>query len=603
MVMRILAPLVAALVPLVITPGILHYFDITPKVIILLFGVSLMLLLVGANLHNLFTFLATAFGRWFAALLAVQWILLAIATALSAEPWLALNGSSWRRYGLISQTAVFVFALLTAAWLYQSGANQRTLLRAVSWAGGIAAISGIAQYFGIDPLLPARAYQMGDWQFTIVRPPGTLGNAGYFAAWLLAVVFSSVALAAIETSRWLRVVALTSAALSAVAIVLSGTRAAWLGLAVGCLILGVYKRAFAIACGVAIIVLIVFLISPAGLMLRARLHWSSEDPRGGARLLLWRDTLHMAVAKPVVGFGPEAFVTEFPRFESLELARSYPDFYHESPHNIWLDALVSGGPAAALGLAGMALLGLYAALKGKAIALGAGLVALLVCQQFTVFIVPTLLTFYLLIAVLIAVPHGSSLVSSLRSWQVRDLPYYVLALIFALYGIQLLVSDRALQIAHDRISAGNPERAAEAYRTVLRWQPAGSSADLDYSVQMSALAARTPVFLTRAEAFQQALDSGSRATATAGDRQNAWYHLATLLAAQNDAAGVERALRNAIDWAPNWFKPHWTLAQLLDITGRHREAVQEAELAARSNGGKNPEVANTLKTITNETHP
>ena len=31
-------------------------------------------------------------------------------------------------------------------------------------------------------------------------------------------------------------------------------------------------------------------------------------------------------------------------------------------------------------------------------------------------------------------------------------------------------------------------------------------------------------------------------------------------------AGVEHALRNAIAWAPNWFRPHWTLAQVLALT-------------------------------------
>ena len=42
--MHYLVPLVVALVPLVITPGLLAYFDITPKIAILLFGVSLGLL-------------------------------------------------------------------------------------------------------------------------------------------------------------------------------------------------------------------------------------------------------------------------------------------------------------------------------------------------------------------------------------------------------------------------------------------------------------------------------------------------------------------------------------------------------------------------------
>src|SRR5207253_2561350 len=110
--------------------------------------------------------------------------------------------------------------------------------------------------------------------------------------------------------------------------------------------------------------------------------------------------------------------------------------------------------------------------------------------------------------------------------------------------------------------------------------------------QMAALATRTPIFRTRQAAWQQALQAAARATQTAEDRQNAWYNLATLLAAQNDSQGVERSLRNAIDWAPNWFKPHWTLAQLLELTSRHQEALAEAAAAVRMN--EDPEVIGTL---------
>ena len=86
-----------------------------------------------------------------------------------------------------------------------------------------------------------------------------------------------------------------------------------------------------------------FYFSPAGLKLRARGQWELEDLRGGARLLLWRDSLRMARERSLLGFGPDTFGVEFPRYQSVELSRAYPDFYHESPHNIFLDALVSQG--------------------------------------------------------------------------------------------------------------------------------------------------------------------------------------------------------------------------------------------------------------------
>src|SRR5260370_14815205 len=76
--------------------------------------------------------------------------------------------------------------------------------------------------------------------------------------------------------------------------------------------------------------------------------------------------------------------------------------------------------------------------------------------------------------------------------------------------------------------------------------------------------------------------------------QNAWYNLAAFYAARNDAGSAEKSLRAAIAHAPNWFKPHWTLAKLLEATGRLPEALVEAEMAVTLDGGQHPEVAETL---------
>jgi len=48
---------------------------------------------------------------------------------------------------------------------------------------------------------------------------------------------------------------------------------------------------------------------------------------------------------------------------------------------------------------------------------------------------------------------------------------------------------------------------------------------------------------------------------------------------------VERCLRDAIDAAPNWFKPHWLLAQVLARTNRQNEAILEARRSSRNATG------------------
>ncbi|HEV2688999.1 MAG TPA: O-antigen ligase family protein, partial [Bryobacteraceae bacterium] len=454
-----------------------------------------------------------------------------------------------------------------------------------------------------DPLLPAQAYQAGEGSFIIVRPPGTLGHADYFAAWLVVVTSLALALEQMEDDKWRKRGAVAVAALSALAIVLSGTRSAILGLAVGAIAFAVLRRsriqARTVAIGLALAAAaVLFYYSPPGAKLRARVYWSLDDPRGGARLLLWRDSWRMAANHPWNGFGPETFATEFPRFESIELARAYPDFYQESPHNIFLDALTAQGFPGLLPLLALCALGLWAATRAPT-PLAAGFVAALVCLQFTVFIPATALYFYLLLALLVVTGFPTTPVAESPSGLVRWLlPVgWIVSLTLAFFAVQLIAADRALQVAQREIATGNTAKAAQAYRAFLAWNPPGSGADLDYSRAMAQLAYRTNVFATRLAARQQALEAGVRATSTSGDRQNAWYNLALLFAAENDTRSVEHSLRNAIAWAPNWFKPHWTLAQLLEMTGRHGEALLEAAAAVERDGGHDPEVLETLRKL------
>jgi O-antigen ligase len=603
--MRLLVPLTAALVPLLITPGTLAYFDVTPKIAFLLIATALILLYRAENMRNITAILSAKPGRWWVALLATQWLSSAIATASSTHPSLSLHGGNWRRFGFLSETGVLLFVLFAGAWLAWDRNNVRTLLRASSAAGALAALYGIAQYFGWDPLLPNNAYQAGEGSFTIVRPPGTLGHADYFGAWLLIIAFLSLALERLEHNKWMKLAAWSTTILAVFAIVLSGTRSAMLGLLIGAIVFLIAgrPRVRARAIGLSLAVLTAFALfffAPPGAKLRARLHWSLEDVRGGARLLLWRDSLRMAAHRPIQGFGPETFVTEFPRFESVELARAYPDFYHESPHNIFLDPFTSRGvigllPFVALcGLGGWAVFLLLRRRDLLAAPLAGALVASLVCQQFMVFIVPTALYFYLLLAIFVALATPTTAQQPSRN---RWYPPFacVAAILLTVFTVRLLVADAALALVDRRVAAGDAAGAAEAYRTVLKWQPSGAGSDLRYSHAMQQLAVRTPLFASSLMARQEAFKAGIEATRISEDRGNAWYNLANLFAAANDPASVEHCLRNAIAWAPNWFKPHWTLAQLLDLENRHNQALSEAAQAVQLDAGHDPEVTETLK--------
>jgi hypothetical protein len=92
----------------------------------------------------------------------------AVSCAVSGTPALSVFGSTWRRFGLVAQCAVLLLAWTVAA----SPAPGRVLVRrAIVFASAAAAVFGIAEYFGWDPLPPASAYHIGEGIWTIVRPP------------------------------------------------------------------------------------------------------------------------------------------------------------------------------------------------------------------------------------------------------------------------------------------------------------------------------------------------------------------------------------------------------------------------------------------------
>ncbi|MGD1093073.1 MAG: O-antigen ligase family protein, partial [Bryobacteraceae bacterium] len=347
--MTVLLPVVAALVSLLILPGWSFWFDVIPKVVVALLGAAL-----ACVLFRDWPAFRQPRVKWFGVLATFQAVTLLLGTVFSTHPQLSILGSTWRRSGLFAELAVLLLGAAAAAHFAKDRTRVRFFLRVTALAAIPASIYGIVQYFGFDPWIPASGYHFGEGSFMIVRPPSTLGHAAYFATYLLYAAFAGVALALSETNRTWKILAIAISSLATCALVLTGTRAALAGLLTGILWLAVRQRLSRtwLTGAAAMLVLIGgFYLAPAGERLRARVHWSTEDPLGGGRLWLWRDTLHMAGARWLRGYGNETFALEFPRYQSIELGRAYPDFYQESPHNIFLDALASRG---VLGLLAMA---------------------------------------------------------------------------------------------------------------------------------------------------------------------------------------------------------------------------------------------------------
>ena len=567
------------LIALILVPGLLFYFDVVPKVTILLAATSI-LLPVAARRGALARGALPTVGLLYA-------FSLVLSSTFSSHPALSWFGTNWRRYGALTQIAVLLFA-----WSVTAVRRRRTILRAIAVATAVASVYGIVQFAGHDPLLPVSAYHVGEGVWTIVRPPSTFGYASYFATWLVMAVFLGIALASAEESRFWRSAARVTCALAVAAMLLTGTRAAMIGLAVGGAV-WLYRRGVRIrprtlaVSGALALAAAAFYWSPAGWQLRSRARWFVEDPWGGSRLMLWRDSLRMGLSHPLLGFGPEVFGAEFPHYQSLELARAYPDFAHESPHNILLDALVSQGFPGMILLAALLALGLRTRDPALAAALAAGIAS----QQFTVFTVPTALLTFTTIALAAPLPGMLPVAVSGRRAAFALSP---ISLVLVYCALRLPVADAALARAQAALSTGDSRAADASYARYARWKLPGATAAIWYSRTLSELAAHTADPVRRISILVRSGTAALEATTSAEDPFNAWYNAAQLAAVRNDTAGTERALRAAISASPNWFKPHWTLARLLAIEGRRDEALGEAALALRLDAGKDAEVRRTF---------
>ena len=343
---------------------------------------------------------------------------------------------------------------------------------------------GISQYFGFDPLLDPATYHIGEGYWTIARIPGTLGHAGYFATFLLHGVFAGAALFATEHCPRRRVFGISTAAIAAAAIILSGTRSAILGLAAGVVLLWIWRRPLLRTRGWLVVAAIavsavVFYFSPPGQKLRARTRWYVEDSRGGARPWLYRDSLAMGADHWPAGTGLETFSSHYPKYQSAGLAQEFPETYYESAHNILLDSWTSQGLPGVLALAGLIAVAGVAAWRVRGHDSGldgyllAGLFATLCSNQFITFVAVTKLYLFTQVALLVglaAVTGDYGHEHRRNRWM--GAVALVLSLTFVGFALQLAWADRLLQQVETNARSGPRRPCRRTVQAIPRGQAA-----------------------------------------------------------------------------------------------------------------------------------
>jgi O-antigen ligase len=601
-----------AATPLAIAPGLLLGYDVTPKLAIVYLAAAALLLYSRSWWPGAAGLWQASPGRWFYLLLLAQCASLVLSAAFSHDLALAVGGATLRRLGALTQIVIlFVVAVLAAQVSMRPGFTRR-LLAAIEVCAVIAGIYGILQYLGWDPFLPARSYT---YRFTgeIVRPPATLRHAIYFANFLLPVIVIAAALAIHETRAAWRCFHAGVLSIATVALLLTGTRSAVLGLIVGGVLLGFIEArrigrrrmlAYAEASALAAAALLSFLIlSPAGQSFRTRLAQWAQDSSGGPRLMVWRDSWPLIAHHWLAGIGPETFAGPFRRLQSLQLSQAFPDHYHEDPHNLLIGAAVSQGVAGFALMSGLIALGLicaYRCVRGGALEGGmlvAAIAAMTISEQFAPLTIANALYYYMTIG--LAVALASPAANALTPVAARAAPrssaravHVAAALAIAAAAALYVVPDALLAAAERRLGRGDISGARATFQRAIRFP---FPADCMWFSQQMAATARALPEPWRQQALLAAQEASAEAERSGEQRFSALYQSAALAVIAGDPGSAEVKLRAAVDAAPWWYRAHAMLAQVLWIAGRSPEAEREAALALKCAGSQAPKMRSALQ--------
>jgi O-antigen ligase len=249
-----------------------------------------------------------------------SWVL---AAALGLDPITGL----WMTLGLAMG---IVFATAINAW-YGLPRVAGAIFAALLASGTFVSLLGIAM---VVLRKPALLYAM-----VLGRATSTFIVPGEFAGYLLLLIATALGIAAVTTSRFLRVLAVLAILSGSLALVLSYSRAGWLGAAVGAAFyIGIrlheklwngYRSILAAAAGTGGVVAV---------GVAALLNGHHNPSEEFVRLPIWVSGLRTVELFPLTGIGPGAYYYAYPLVRPL---LSLPTSFHA--HNLLLTSFAETG--------------------------------------------------------------------------------------------------------------------------------------------------------------------------------------------------------------------------------------------------------------------
>lgn len=227
---------------------------------------------------------------------ALAWLAaLALAALLSDDPQACVKGVAKGLYPL---------AVGVVAFAAREPRDRDRAVAALLGSAGLAALFGIALWVGKGASFDFRAR-------------GAVGHYMTFAGQLMLFAGLAAGLAAVARSRAWRWGALAVLAVLSVALVLTQTRSAWIGLLVALATVLAWTRPRWLV-GLAALMAVALLFGPATLRERALSSFDPHHVTNVERTHMWEAGTRMFRAKPLTGLGPRNLKPLYDRYKSPE---------------------------------------------------------------------------------------------------------------------------------------------------------------------------------------------------------------------------------------------------------------------------------------------
>ena len=507
-------------------------------------------------------------------------------------------------YYLLCMTLVYFYILLLAK--IDSGFLRR-LLQAAVLVAVAESLYGVLVALGMNAWFPDP---------TLPRISITFGNPIYVGSYLIFPLFLSLFFALQTNKMGLRIYYWLAAILQLVAIYLSGTRGAVVGLVLGLFICGIIYAVLAKSGRVktySLTILGIFIVLasvlfafhnklPPGSTIRRV--FNLQDANTYSRLIQWKVALSGVKDHPLLGTGTENYYIIGNKYYNPEIYQ-YDGSWLDKPHNYILEILVTNGILGLLAYLGILLfasVAIFKAYRNELLTLTEGCVlfgGLLVYQIQNLFVfdsVAASMMFYLFLGLCGYLwEESSEQAAAKKAPPPKTLPaiflnvVLVLSIILMFYAqyITNLLPARAAKNTNYGFaySAVDPKKARNYFDAALSetfnldpGETASKYADFAISLMQGPLLQSDPEFVKAN--VENALKSLNQAVEEVDNYPIYWEKLANVYLLKAyvynqpfDQRG-EQALQKAIDLAPKRVEALMMLAQLRSLQNRLPEAME-----------------------------